>query len=216
MNIEAPLSLVVGLCIATSAVAEPCVTTTFDRPVTGATSVVTHQVDVPSTRFPGLWQEGLIGGYFYEIFANGEALLRSSRKEPNWQIDIVCPGNNETCVTMQTGAPPDDSMPIGDLLRQCLQDSNVTKVATTEDYTTPPETSAGTVPCGVATLPQEAEGFTLQRLVLMAGGNPGPIDGLPGELTFEAVVEVLNDGTENLPIANIIDALDAMVCSQGQ
>ncbi len=221
MNVRALFGVCALLAQTSIAEAEPCVSAAFDQPVPGAVSVVTHRVDVPSPQFPGLWQEGVLGGYFYTLFANGEGLLQSSRKNPDWQITFTCDDETKTCVRSHQGSPaPAETAVIADKLEQCLvSPQSVKEVAAPAPQKTPPVVDATSPaftppPCGLKAIAAGAEGITLQRLLVLGGADPGPIDGYPGKRTETAIVELLGAEGANLSIADAIVALDQLLCSQ--
>lgn len=196
------------------AVAEPCVTETFDRPVPGATNVVTRHVDVPSPQFPGLWQEGEIEGYFYAIYANGEGSVQPSRTLPEWSITFSCDVITETCTrARQGGLPPAGADRVTDILEQCF----FPRKAAQEQSLRPPgveEPAVEPAPptCGAVALPQGEPGITLQRLLVLVGADPGPIDGYPGQRTRDAMVQILGLQSTNMSIVDAINALNTLLC----
>lgn len=70
------------------------------------------------------------------------------------------------------------------------------------------------VTCGIATIPVGEPGITLQRLVVLAGGNPGPIDGFPGDNTRGALALILGQDKRDLPIADAVTALNRYLCDR--
>lgn len=194
--------------------AEPCVTATFDIPLAGAEDVVTKLVDVPSPQFPGLWQEGSINDFFYTLYANGEGILRPTRNSTEWQISIKCELGSETCAIAETGEPSTDGVETAAHLAACLRGIEVPAAeeppapAIEIVESTPPE------PCGKAAIPRGDVGVTLQRLLVLAGGDPGPIDGYPGELTQTALVSILGEDARALDAAKAVAAMDDYLCKQ--
>ncbi|MBU2937627.1 MULTISPECIES: peptidoglycan-binding domain-containing protein [Pacificibacter] len=231
----------------------------MDRAFPGATSVETRHVDVPSPNFPGLWQEGFIFGYFYQIFANDEAVLAESKSEPDWSIAITCV--DEVCHRNVAGNPNEGTINIADLLASCLRDPNLSAEAVeqklslseravntegqthaltqplaisdvedeseaieqqdTEQEATEIEAvrpqgedieKAVTDPCGLAAIPEGTPGFTVQRLLTLAGADPGPIDGIIGGMTRAAISEVLGEPQETLDLSKVIVELNALLC----
>jgi hypothetical protein len=195
--------------------------------------VVTRRVDVPSPQFPGLWQQGLIGGYFYTLFANGEGLLQSSRETPDWAITFSCDAETGTCNRTQSeGTAPAEASAIVHQLEQCMNGIEVTTEPPAPQVAEPPaptveEPPAPTVtepieptvveaappPCGLKAIPEGAEGLTVQRLVVLAGADPGPLDGYPGKLTQTAIAQLLGPKANGLSLADTIIALDQLLCS---
>lgn len=110
------------VCTAASgAGAETCVGAHFGTPFPGATDVDVRRVDVPSSTFPGIWQEGRINGYFFQIWANGEALLQPSETAPDWNASVICQGDD--CQRGVTGTPPADALEVLQELETCLNDA---------------------------------------------------------------------------------------------
>ncbi|WP_299031624.1 peptidoglycan-binding domain-containing protein [uncultured Sulfitobacter sp.] len=187
-----------------SAGAEPCVLATFDKPLEWATSVVTRHADVPSPQFPGLWQEGVLDGYFYTVFANGEGTVASAQSRPDWKIRISCPAEEASCGFAAEGTPPETANRVADVVAQCLKGE-----AAPEDQAVPPEPAA---PCGLATLEGGSNGKLLQRLLIIAGADPGPVDGFVGNDTRKALSEVLGTSAATLETTQALAALDAFLC----
>lgn len=238
------------------AVAEPCVGAAFQRPFPGATGAQTRHVDVPSPRFPGLWQEGWINGNRYVLYANGEASLQDGAAESTWSIFVQCDLEAGTCTETIDGAPPDAARQVAGLLGKCIVDPDQVKVPEVEPPAPPlvaPETDGwalaptaetpvvepnepdpepeldpqpepepvpdpepkpeiAAAPCGLAAVSGEDYGTTLQLLLVEAGADPGPIDGLPGRKTREALAQVLGADAGELAVRAAIDALDEFLC----
>lgn len=178
--------------------ADPCVGATFETPLEGAVNVKTRHADVPSPQFPGLWQEGTLNGYFYAIFANGEAVVKPARNARDWALKVTCKTGQPDCTTDKTGSPPPEAVAVATRLRQCLR----------ADVPKPPK-----APCGLQTIPAGPEGKTLQNLLVAAGQDPGPVDGILGAKTFGALVAVLGPDARALAIADAIAAMDAHLCT---
>lgn len=295
-----PRALALGL-VATSftgleAAAAPCVGDNFERPFPGATEVSTRFVDVPSPRFPGLWQEGRLQGYSYILYANGEATVQDGGLEPQWSISVFCDLENGSCEQVADGTPPAAAVRVATLMGQCfvapetvdvppvpepepdpvapdtegwalvLPDDEtdispqptlsdtveeplphpalVAEDGTADAEPEPAETQAEEAesepaepqpveaeaaepapaqvaaedppappaPCGLATVPEGTPGATLQRLLVEAGEDPGPIDGFPGRLTRRALIAVLGEDAGNLGTEAAIVALNAHLC----
>jgi len=90
----------------TQAAATPCVSSTFDVPVPGATDVTSYVTDLPSPSFPAFWQEGRLDGYAYRIFANATGMVRGVGQYDEWAIELHCDAGAETCTFTPTGTPP--------------------------------------------------------------------------------------------------------------
>ena len=221
--------LLFGLCQATSASAQPCVTATFDRPIPGATSVITRQVDIPSSQFPGLWQEGLIEGFFYAIYANGDGSIRPRPTPQDWYIDIKCDATDQSCSRKIEGSPPTGAIRVTNLLEKCLlrPKANSTVPLTRasaessiQQYTAESieqDITAQLAPqfnCGLAGISDESTGIVLQKLLVIAGANPGPIDGYRGTMTNSALTQILGESSQYQSIADAIIALDRFICAK--
>lgn len=244
-----------ALCVCASpGFAQTCVGAAFDKPFPRAVAVETRHVDVPSPRFPGVWQEGFIHGYFYQIFANGEAVLAEGKSDADWEISISC--GDENCLQDISGRPPEGVDNITELLVLCLKKSNlsddvveqklaVSKEATNNDgqihALTQPLMSSETggnpevvrheaydndgvialaeatdeavaIPCGLAAIPEGTQGQTLQRLLVLAGAKPGPIDGIVGKSTRRAITDVLGTPQSIVDVPNTISELHSFLC----
>lgn len=219
------------------ATAAPCVGAGYDKPFPGATDVETRFADVPSPRFPGLWQEGRISGYAYRIYANGEATIEPPGEDPAWVISVLCAPGAENCSETVEGAPPQAARRLSVQMGRCFTAPD-TVAATTikpEPVSIAPETDGWALtpppqppfsaddaveedpgspvsPCGLASVAEGEPGITLQRLLVVAGANPGPLDGLPGARTRGALVQILGDQAADLEPAEAVIALDAFLC----
>jgi hypothetical protein len=52
----------------------------------------------------------------------------------------------------------------------------------------------------------------MQRLLVMAGEDPGPVDGFLGPKSFAAMEVFVQGANWGTPIPDVIDALDASLC----
>lgn len=208
-------------CCGASLAAAPCVGTAFDQPFPEATNAVTRVVDAPSSQFPGLWQEGTIAGWPYRLFANGDGDIRSDQRALEWKISFMCPAGNDDCKLIETGAPPADAKRIANNLRNCVlgQPLNPNEIVADPE----PETASviGTEaqdittqePCGRALVSEQSETVALQRLIALAGGDPGPADGIIGPQTQEALKDVLGEQVVDLDVPNAIAQLNILLCN---
>lgn len=114
------LVLLSGPLLAGQAAAEACVGAAFERPFPGATGVETRHADVPSPRFPGLWQQGRINGDRFILYANGEATLIDGASEPAWTISVQCDLDAGTCTESAEGSPPEAAMQVARQLGRCF------------------------------------------------------------------------------------------------
>ncbi|MFW2589982.1 peptidoglycan-binding domain-containing protein [Sagittula sp. SSi028] len=243
-----------GIVMAGQAGAEPCVGAAFDLPFPGATGVQTRRADVPSPRFPGLWQEGRINGHAYVLYANGEATIEEGAEEPAWSVFVQCDLEAATCDVTQEGDPPANMREVGEMMGRCFVAPDEVRVlpppapdpvqvapptegwalapTTEEDDATnntvepevaapeptvqpepEPETQPEPAPCGLTTVGDAEPGRALQLLLVDAGADPGPIDGLPGRKTRDALAQVLGEEARALEIPQALDALDALLCT---
>lgn len=191
-----------------AAFAEPCVGPAFDVSLPGAQNVATRYADVPSPQFPGLWQEGNIEGYFYTLFANGEAILKSGRRSSEWDVRVLCEAGQEACVIIANGALPADANRLADVLGRCLQGKHL-KSSPKPEVTIAPKPE---IACGLKQVENGPDGMLLQRLLVVAGVDPGPVDGLVGGGTRKALVEVLGAASNDLDIPAAVAALDRFLC----
>ena len=220
------------------AYAATCVGPLFDQAFPEATAVEMRYVDVPSPAFPGLWQEGIVDGYFYQIFANREAIIKERRVDPTWTITISC--QEGSCMRAVTGFPAHRAQRLSDAFEICLLDGDMTVALAppkseesepTIEMSLPPTPSTKKPapeiedierisdldvpekePCGLAMLADGGAGITLQRLLVLAGGDPGPIDGLPGKLTRGAMIDILGAESAELGTQSAILQLNALLC----
>lgn len=220
------------LCIAASAVqATPCVGSDFTTPFPGASNVTTHVVDVPSPRFPGFWQEGTKDGYFYTLFANGDAVLTAGR-DSTWQIAYGCDAALGECAAQIEGTPPDAAMQVAEQLKQCMLEGEVSQpveepepapveAAPSEEEVAsdpsvepvPPIPPQVSETCIVDTIDDENPTRQLQRMLVEAGADPGPLDGIPGAMTTNALIGILGETAAQLPTEDAIVALRELICS---
>lgn len=137
------MKMIAALAAALPAIAgaEPCVGPNFDRDLPGAVSVERRSSDVPTARYPGIWQEGRIAGFAYQIASDYSAVLSDSHDAPSWQIAVLCsPDEGASCDRTTAGAPDPAAGAIADALTRCLMGEAVTAA----DFTRPdPATISG-------------------------------------------------------------------------
>ena len=68
--------------------------------------------------------------------------------------------------------------------------------------------------CGLAGISDESTGIVLQKLLVIAGANPGPIDGYRGTMTNSALTQILGESSQYQSIADAIIALDRFICAK--
>lgn len=216
-------SLLIALLAASAARSETCVSDTFERPLPDAVDIEVRHADVPSPRFPGIWQEGWIDGFFYRIWSNKEAVLQSNRKSPSWSISVLCNDDTAECQNIIEGAPSTAALEtVGDLsgcLKNAAFSGQAQPVVETQSPVEPvAEVVTTTIdpapqsPCGLATVPDGPSGLTLQRLLVEAGGDPGQLDGLVGPKTYNALIQILGPSAQSLDLDAAITAIDAYLC----
>ncbi|APX24097.1 MAG: hypothetical protein CML50_12880 [Rhodobacteraceae bacterium] len=107
----------------------PCVGSGFDLPLPGASAVERRSADVPSARYAGIWQEGRVAGYVYQLSSDLSAMLAPTRNAPDWQITVMCDATEDRCDQTRVGAVPDAALPVADMLGQCLLGRDVSAPA---------------------------------------------------------------------------------------
>ncbi|GGB00724.1 peptidoglycan-binding domain-containing protein [Allosediminivita pacifica] len=265
--------------------AEPCVGANFDRPLPGASAVERRFADVPTARYPGIWQEGRVAGHVYQLSSDITGLLAPTREAPEWQVAVLCDPGAGTCEQQRSGEVPSAALPVAEALGRCLLGEAVSAADFGPDPAAtlqglPPEagvtgearlfdsgaglaTAAGALgarranvpgvpdaadagdgadrPAAIETgqggqsaatadeefesqlRPAEACGLdgigpgvppvrTLQRLLEAEGFDPGPIDGLMGARTREALVAALGPEAAQLSPQAAVTALDSAFC----
>lgn len=222
------LSCVALALSAAPALAEPCVSPTFDTPLAGATDVTSHIADVPSAQFPAFWQDGRIDGHRYRLFSNGEGSLRTANAGEDWSIEIACNTPAQTCDYVPNGAVPDPATQIAQRLGQCLlgavpsdqgdaapAPNDAAQPDAPQSDTNAPETDTQ-VACGLAVVREATDVATLQRLLTLAGTDPGPVDGFLGPQTFKALDTFVPDSNWGTSVPDAITVLDAVLCERAQ
>jgi hypothetical protein len=209
-------SLIFCACVyASTGAATPCVGDSFDQPIPGATDVVIRHSDIPSSQFPGLWQEGRIEGLSYRLFANGDGDIRSDNRETReWQIAFVCSGETEGCVETIDGRPPEAAASISASLQSCFlgEELVVPDIPELE-----PEVAQDTklaTSCDIALLPDDSDEVSVQKLLTIAGADPGPADGLIGPQTLDAFAEVTGESVETFDLSSATLTLVTLICDQ--
>ncbi|WP_342069015.1 peptidoglycan-binding domain-containing protein [Yoonia algicola] len=213
---------------ASSLVAAPCVSNTFDRPLPGATSVVSHVSDVPSAQFPAFWQDGVVNGYAYTIFASAEGTLRPTDAFQDWEIKITCDVSAQTCEMSRVGIPPEDAEIVSRSIGQCLLGAEVEAVAPVPVAAAVPATdpinaavapeTVGTsaktakVVCRAASVEETDDVAALQRLLVIAGENPGQVDGVLGPKSISAIEAFSPGSSANRTVPELISLLETYLC----
>ncbi len=214
------------LCgFASTAFAEPCVSETFERPLPEATSVVSYISDVPSALFPAFWQEGILEGFRYKILASSEGTVGPIDIREDWAISITCNTADLTCNLSIDGEPPQTAVTVSDRIGQCLLGLEIT-VEEIIDQTSDSQSAESSIEetlqdislseepiCGSASISEINEVAVMQRLLIMAGEDPGPVDGILGPLTFAGMEPFVAGADRNTPIPDVIALLDAQLCA---
>lgn len=214
------------LLIAAPAWADPCVSATFDLPFPDATGVQSFIADVPSARFPAFWQTGVIGGYQYRLFSNGEGEITASDPENGWTVEVTCQTEGQKCDVKAIGTAPAEVLQIADAMGQCLLGIEIAQVAAAPedpiadtpvtqpaDVVVPQNTE---IACGVAILNEATDIATMQRLLTLLGEDPGPVDGYLGPATFQAMDAFVDGSNWDTSITDTIAVLDALHCERSQ
>ena len=212
--------------LAAPATAEPCVSATFDSPFPDATGVEAFVADVPSARFPAFWQTGFVDGFRYRLFSNNEGDIQPSDPNQNWAITFACSGVRQTCDMTVDGDAPSDAREIAEALGQCMLGREISdnapapptaEVAATETVEALP---ANVVPsetaCGTAVVTEATDIATLQRLLILLGEDPGPVDGFLGPATFAAMEAFVEDANWDTSIMDVIALLDNLHCERSE
>jgi hypothetical protein len=165
----------IHVLFAASANAEPCVGPAYDRPFPGAVDVTMHYADVPAAQFPGIWQDGMIEGHFYQIFANRLAVLKADRTAPVWSINLNC--QQRPCTITAAGNPPATALSTSSRLKQCLEPPE-SKIAVSPDAHSVPAANAPSMPAPAEAAPQpsapEIAATAVPAPVALKPANPAP------------------------------------------
>jgi hypothetical protein len=222
------------LLIAAPAWADPCVSSTFDRPFPDATDVEAFITDVPSAQFPAFWQRGFIDGYRYNMFSNGDGEIKASDPNENWTVEIACETRDQSCEMASDGDAPTEVLQIADTIGQCLLGIEIIKPvvapsvpeeqiveAPLTDIVPPSRANEvqqndTTTLCGVAAVNEPTDVATMQRLLILLDEDPGPVDGFLGPASFKAMDIFIDDSNWDTSIADVIVVLDALHCERVQ
>ena len=208
------LAWVAVLCaFGTTTVAEPCVSDTFERPLPEAKSVVSHVSDVPSVQFPAFWQEGILQGFRYKMLASGEGAVRPINPQEDWVVSITCDAFSLTCDYSVEGPAPQAAIAVSNSVGQCLIGAEVAGVETTSVEPLQDVSETDETTCGSASINETNEVAVMQRLLTIAGEDPGPVDGLLGQRTFSAMEPFVQGADGNTSILDMIALLDARLCA---
>lgn len=233
------LTLIAIVAAATQLAAEPCVSPTFDVPFPGATDVESHVTDLPSSAFPAFWQEGQLDGYAYKIFANATGVVRGGDQDMSWAIEMMCDVTGATCTFSQTGTPPETATVVAERIGECLVPTTVIaeapqelatsvidEVNTAEVVTSPAlvmvdpaaetQTTEPTGACGTAITNELTDIATMQRLLVLLGEDPGPVDGFLGPQSFAAMEAFMSNPGWGTSIPEFVSALSELHCTQAQ
>ncbi|WP_141137804.1 hypothetical protein [Actibacterium lipolyticum] len=118
-------------------------------------------------------------------------------------------------------------MQVAEQLKQCLLEGEVsqavqepeTRLVEEEPPNVPSEEPVSPAPpedpatCSVETIDDENLTRKLQGMLVLAGADPGPLDGIPGAMTTNALISVLGETAAQLPTEDAIAALRELMCS---
>ncbi|KQI70976.1 hypothetical protein AN191_14795 [Loktanella sp. 5RATIMAR09] len=223
-----PHALWLGLT-ASSLAAAPCVSGTFERPLPGATNVESHVSDVPSAQFPAFWQDGVVNGYAYTIFASAEGTLRPTDAFQDWELTITCDVSAQACEMSRVGVPPEGAEIVARSIGQCLLGAEVETVApvpvaaTAVPATEPVNTAIALEPigtsettakvlCRAASVAETDDVAALQRLLVIAGENPGQVDGVLGPKSLAAIEAFSPGSSASRTVPELIALLETYLC----
>lgn len=225
MRVLLSICAIAQLGMAAEGFAQPCVSSTFDTPMPGATNVISTVTDVPSVQFPAFWQQGDIEGFRYRLFSNGEGVIAPATADPSWRIEITC-DVADSCSLSPIGSPPAEAITIADIVGQCLIRSDIEASDFKIEPTPTIEPAVAVVvvdeppivepPCGIETVTETNEVAALQRLLVIAGANPGAIDGLLGPNTFQALASYVDDPSWDISVPAAIATVDAAICGPSE
>lgn len=208
--------------------AESCVSSTFDKPLPGATDVELRMADVPSALHPVIWQEGSLSGHFYKLFPDGTGSLASSQTRPDWKVEITCDLKDSKCAYNSSSNAPSSSYDVAKKIGQCL----LGKKEISEEIEANPEALESEVTlkneaidsiknkeskidkCEDISVPEEKPEIALQLLLVLAGTDPGPIDGIIGSSTLKALDEVWNMSDPKLNLNDAILGVKKFLCKR--
>ena len=121
------LAALVALSLLPAAgMAQPCVGPAFDQPLPGAENVQRRYADVPSARYPGIWQEGRVAGFTYRLFMDLTAEVNDGSANPAWQVFLSCDPASGLCAESFDGLAPIAASRTAQVLGRCLLGGPVT------------------------------------------------------------------------------------------
>ncbi|PJE28260.1 hypothetical protein PSM7751_02199 [Pseudooceanicola marinus] len=125
--VSARFSTLVALSLLpTTGMAQPCVGPAFDQPLPGAENVQRRYADVPSARYPGIWQEGRVAGFTYRLFMDLTAEVNDGSTNPAWQVYLTCDPASGLCDESFDGLAPIAASRTAQVLGRCLLGGLVT------------------------------------------------------------------------------------------
>ncbi|WP_172327289.1 peptidoglycan-binding protein [Mangrovicoccus sp. HB161399] len=224
----------------------PCVGAAFDRPLPGAVNAVQRFRDVPTARYPGLWQEGRIAGFVYQLSSDLTAIVAPGFDLADWRLVVLCNAAAGSCEQRPAGPVPPAAKPVADMLGRCLLGEDVTGTELASDDPQAPiglppgagvtdagrilDSSAGLATAAGARVEEGGaasgtcaadavaaggtEVQTLQRLLLFAGYDPGPADGMMGARTRRALQQALGADAAQMAPAEAAAALRGSLCGE--
>ena len=196
------------------AFAQVCETNTYDLPLPGATQVEWRFADVPSARSPNEWQEGLFKGYPYRIFPDGQAMVASHLKRPAWRVEVDCDLNAGSCSYQADEVAPLQATSVAQEIGQCLLGGTTEPEPVIVEDTSPEPEVANTGECDAVSIPEGNTVISLQRLLVIAGADPGPVDGFIGPTTLNALGSVLGGAIAESDLEQALTDLKIFICAQ--
>lgn len=97
----------------------PCVGADLATPLPKATEVAQTTMDIPTARFPGIWQQGQLDGFAYRIFPDLTAVVFDERANTGWRIDLLCTASAR-CVQKVVGSAPEAASAAAKAIGECL------------------------------------------------------------------------------------------------
>jgi hypothetical protein len=192
-------------------------------------SVVSHVSDVPSAQFPAFWQDGVVSGYAYTIFASAEGTLRPTDAFQDWEMTITCDVSAQTCEMSRVGIPPEGAKIVARSIGQCLLGAEVETAApfpvTALAVPATDPVNAASAPdtigtgattakllCRAASVAETDDVAALQRLLIVAGENPGQVDGVLGPKSIAAIEAFSPGSSVNRTVPEVIELLETYLC----
>ncbi len=119
-----------------------------------------------------------------------------------------------SCTEIVKGSPPDAVARITASLQSCFLGEEFVAPNTLEAEPEPEavKTSELDAPCEETLLTGDTDEIALQKLLIMAGADPGPVDGLIGPKTLDAFSQVTGESAQAFNLSSAALTLRALVC----